>query len=127
MTKVVRQGRPTDYIPKLAGDDIVYVCGAPLMVDAVREISKAAGAICYGEPFLPQTNEPEDLWSRAKSWITGETPAFEPPPQPQGRRPRQRPIFVAVPGDLQDEPVRRGPRGYPQRLQNVAARWLNGE
>jgi NAD(P)H-flavin reductase/ferredoxin len=71
-TKSVRQGRPIDHMQVLAEDDIVYACGAPSMVAAVRELAAAAGASCYAAAFVPQSsgNEQEGVVSRALSWIT---------------------------------------------------------
>jgi NAD(P)H-flavin reductase/ferredoxin len=76
ISKTVRLGRTTDHMPPLSEHDIVYVCGAPPMVDAVREIANAAGAMCYADPFEPQTgNDGEGLLSRAISWIKGDNSA----------------------------------------------------
>lgn len=71
VTQWVVPGRPTDFIPQLLPSDVVYVCGAPAMVDAVKSIAGNAGAVCYADPFMP-TNEGFDEWSvlsRAKSWL----------------------------------------------------------
>ncbi len=48
---VIRSGRPTDHMPRLTPDDVVYTCGAPAMTESVARISKAAGARCYADPF----------------------------------------------------------------------------
>lgn len=53
VTQWVMPGRPTDFIPQLLPCDVVYVCGAPAMVDAVRSIAAHAGAVCFADPFLP--------------------------------------------------------------------------
>jgi NAD(P)H-flavin reductase/ferredoxin len=73
-TKSVRQGRPIEYMQDLAEDDIVYACGAPSMVEAVKGLAAAAGASCYAVPFVSQSNgdEEESVVSRALSWITGD-------------------------------------------------------
>lgn len=47
----VRFGRPTEFIPALAADDLVYAAGAPAMVEAVRRIAALAGADCHADPF----------------------------------------------------------------------------
>ncbi len=63
--KGFRKGHPTDYVPPLNPDDIVYACGAPPMVEAARSKAVAAGALFYADPFVPQTDEvDEGLLSR---------------------------------------------------------------
>src|SRR6201989_931608 len=47
VSAIVRAARPTEYMPSLSPDDVVYTCGAPAMTDAVAQISRAAGARCY--------------------------------------------------------------------------------
>ncbi len=59
-SKAIRKGRPTDHMPVLRSDDIVYACGAPPMVDAVRVKAMAAGAMFYADPFLPQSDETDE-------------------------------------------------------------------
>jgi 3-phenylpropionate/trans-cinnamate dioxygenase ferredoxin reductase subunit len=49
----VMPGRPTDYLPHLLPSDVVYACGAPGMVEAVKSIAADTGATCYADPFLP--------------------------------------------------------------------------
>jgi 3-phenylpropionate/trans-cinnamate dioxygenase ferredoxin reductase subunit len=56
-TNTVMPGRPTDYLPRLLPTDVLYACGAPGMVDAVKSIAACAGAICYADPFLPTMND----------------------------------------------------------------------
>lgn len=48
----VYPGRPTDYIPQLVASDIVYACGAPAMVEAVKSIATRYGAACLADPFV---------------------------------------------------------------------------
>lgn len=55
----VLKGRPTDYVPALDPDDVVYVCGAPGMVEAMKEIAARAGAVCYADPFVPALRQPQ--------------------------------------------------------------------
>lgn len=50
-SRLVLAGRPTQFIPTLRPTDIVYACGAPGMVDAVKAIAAGSGAICYADPF----------------------------------------------------------------------------
>lgn len=58
--RTVRQGRPTDHLPALGPNDIVYACGAPPMVEAVRARAKEGGAVFYADPFVPQADETLD-------------------------------------------------------------------
>jgi 3-phenylpropionate/trans-cinnamate dioxygenase ferredoxin reductase subunit len=82
ISKVVRMGRPTDYLPALSDRDVVFAAGAPAMVEAVAEIAQAAGAKCYADPFEPEASRSagEGLLSRAASWFSGETTAESPSP-----------------------------------------------
>lgn len=52
VSRAVRQGRPTEHLPQLSADDVVYTAGAPAMTDSVARIAKAAGARCYTDPFV---------------------------------------------------------------------------
>lgn len=52
----IRFGRPTEFMPALAADDVVYAAGSPGMVQAVQEIAALAGADCHADPFTPSTN-----------------------------------------------------------------------
>jgi 3-phenylpropionate/trans-cinnamate dioxygenase ferredoxin reductase subunit len=49
----VMPGRPTDYMPLLFPSDVVYACGAPGMVEAVKSIAVRQGAVCHADPFVP--------------------------------------------------------------------------
>lgn len=49
----MRTGRPTNYLPLLGPSDMVYVAGAPGLVDSVKQKALAAGAFCFADPFLP--------------------------------------------------------------------------
>ena len=44
-------GRPTDFLPRLHPNDVVYACGAPPMVGAIKAIAARAGVVCYADPF----------------------------------------------------------------------------
>ncbi len=55
--KAVQHGRPTDYLPQLMPSDVVYACGAPGMVEAVKSFAASCGATCYADPFLPAAND----------------------------------------------------------------------
>ena len=81
ISHAIQSGRPTDHLPKLSPDDVVYTAGAPAMTDAVARIAKAAGARCYTDPFVqePRTAEQAGLMSRLTGWLnepkSGDCPA----------------------------------------------------
>jgi NAD(P)H-flavin reductase/ferredoxin len=69
-----RTGRPTDHMPQLTPNDIVYTCGAPAMTESVARISKAAGARCYTDPFVPDARPSQQggsLIMRVAGWLDG--------------------------------------------------------
>ena len=59
VSPAIRSGRPTDYLPQLSADDVVYTSGAPAMTDEVARIARAAGAVCYTDPFVPNAKAAE--------------------------------------------------------------------
>jgi NAD(P)H-flavin reductase/ferredoxin len=71
LTDAVKLGRPTDYLPRLLPTDVLYVCGAPAMVDSIKSIAARAGAVCYADPFLPTTEDAveEGVLTRARGWL----------------------------------------------------------
>ena len=71
LTNAVMPGRPTDYLPRLLPTDVVYACGAPGMVDAIKSIAAHFGAACYADPFLPTTDDTveESVLTRAVQWL----------------------------------------------------------
>jgi 3-phenylpropionate/trans-cinnamate dioxygenase ferredoxin reductase subunit len=73
LTGAVLPGRPTDYLPHLQPSDVVYACGAPAMVDAIKAIAATAGAVCFADPFLPANPGASDptVLGRAKGWLSG--------------------------------------------------------
>jgi len=71
VTNVVRTGSPVEYLPPLSASDIVYVCGAPAMVDAVATVSAAVGARCYADRFVTAAQTEEGMLSRAATWLAG--------------------------------------------------------
>jgi NAD(P)H-flavin reductase len=85
-------GRPTDHLPKLTPNDVVYTAGAPAMTDAVARIAKAAGAQCYTDPFVQEarTVEQPGLMSRLTGWLNEPKsaiplqPSQKPAPMPRG-------------------------------------------
>jgi NAD(P)H-flavin reductase/ferredoxin len=71
LSKAVKPGRPTDYLPRLLPTDVLYACGAPEMVDSIKSIAEHAGAVCYADPFLPTTDDTveESVLTRAMGWL----------------------------------------------------------
>ena len=55
----IRTGRPTDHLPALSPDTVVYTSGAPIVTENVGRIARAAGARCYADPFVPTTTPAE--------------------------------------------------------------------
>ena len=124
VARIVRKGRPTDYLPELTPDDIVYACGAPQMVDAVRDMALEAGSTFYADPFTPQHGSHDDdgIVARAIAWLSTIAPLpgwvggeqvrmlpkpTAPVPQQQRAAYRQQPQYVPLP------PARR-PNGAQQ-------------
>ena len=72
VARIVRKGRPTDHMPELTAEDIVYACGAPQMVDAVKDLALAAGSAFYADPFTPQHGSHDDygIVARAVTWLS---------------------------------------------------------
>lgn len=75
-------GRPTDVLPPLIQSDVIYACGAPAMVDAIKARAAQAGAICYADPFFPSADgrSKTGVLDRARGWIS----AFGKRPERQG-------------------------------------------
>ena len=71
LSKAVRPGRPTDYLPRLLPTDVLYACGAPGMVDSIKSIAAHIGAVCYADPFLPTIDDTveESVLTRAMGWL----------------------------------------------------------
>ena len=71
LNNAVKLGRPTDYLPRLLPTDVLYACGAPGMVDAIKSIAARIGAVCYADPFLPTTDNTveESALTRAMGWL----------------------------------------------------------
>jgi 3-phenylpropionate/trans-cinnamate dioxygenase ferredoxin reductase subunit len=67
----VKLGRPTDYLPRLLPTDVLYACGAPGMVDAIKQIAASNGAVCHADPFLPTTDDTVEgsVLTRAMGWL----------------------------------------------------------
>ena len=66
ISSAIRAGRPTDFLPPLSANDVVYTSGAPMMTSEVSRIARAAGAHCYTDPFTPNAApaEPAKLIGR---------------------------------------------------------------
>jgi 3-phenylpropionate/trans-cinnamate dioxygenase ferredoxin reductase subunit len=90
LSRAVRTGRPTDYLPRLLPTDVLYACGAPAMVDSVKSIAALTGAVCYSDPFLPTTDDKveESILTRAMEWLA--VPASRQMGQSALDRPRNR-------------------------------------
>lgn len=92
----VKLGRPTDHLPRLLPSDVLYACGAPGMVDAIKAIAAHAGAACYADPFLPTAGDAagDSVLARAVSWLARPSSrpagqlALDRPPTP-GEQPMQ--------------------------------------
>lgn len=79
--EVIRPGRPTDYMPALLPTDVVYACGAPEMVEAVKSIAACYGAICYADPFLPASGPAagHGVLARTMGWLAvSKVPRIDP-------------------------------------------------
>ncbi|KZE36735.1 2Fe-2S iron-sulfur cluster binding domain-containing protein [Chelatococcus daeguensis] len=115
---LVRSGRPTNYLPLLGPSDMVYVAGAPGLVDAVKLKALSAGAFCFADPFLPsqqrmsfmdrmarllrtpgRTPVPQDAGLFAPQMAgaddAGRVPAARPANRPAARRLLQETLFAA--------------------------------
>lgn len=75
LIQAVQRGRPTDYLPPLLPSDVLYACGAPGMVDAIKEVAARIGAVCYADPFLPTTDDKveETVLGRTTKWLSALT------------------------------------------------------
>jgi len=69
----IRSGRPTEYMPELTPNDVVYTAGAPAMVEAVAKLAKAGGARCYTDPFSANHGGGDEvgLLTRLTGWFDG--------------------------------------------------------
>jgi 3-phenylpropionate/trans-cinnamate dioxygenase ferredoxin reductase subunit len=71
VSKAVKPGRPTDFLPDLLPTDVLYACGAPGMVESIKAIAAQVGAVCYADPFLPTPEDTveESVLTRAMGWL----------------------------------------------------------
>jgi 3-phenylpropionate/trans-cinnamate dioxygenase ferredoxin reductase subunit len=136
VARIVRNGRPTDHMPELTPDDIVYACGAPQMVDAVQDLALAAGATFYADPFTPQHGSHDDdgVVARAITWLGaimplpgwagGEPIRMLPKPQTPPEEPRE-PAFRPRQREASPppQPMRASrPRPAPDAMRYASAR-----
>ena len=84
LSQVIRTGRPTDHMPNLSPDDIVYVAGAPAMAKQVAAAARSAGARCYTDPFAPNGSRRvlANPVSWMASWLGGESTGRQRHPAP---------------------------------------------
>src|SRR5262249_50074069 len=57
---LVREGYPTEHLPHLSTDDIVYACGPAHMIETLSPMVAASKAQFYSDPFEPAA-QPEEL------------------------------------------------------------------
>jgi NAD(P)H-flavin reductase len=90
VSRAVRKGRPTEHLPQLTPDDVVYAAGAPAMTDSVAGIARAAGARCYTDPFVAETSLPGQagMVRRLTGWFN--EPRRQPIAVSRGAEPKQK-------------------------------------
>lgn len=120
VSDAVRRGRPTDHMPALRHDDIVYACGAPPMVDAVKAKALEVGAAFYADPFVPQ---PDESYEGVIAWVLDQlyhygSPAQRllPKPKPQFQE-RPRLARPGRPARRMEEPEKKMVVTPPSRRQ----------
>ncbi len=71
VTSAVQFGQPTEYLPALSSNDLIYVAGGPAIVGATAQIAQSSGASCFADPFLPAVaaSNGETFLSRSARWI----------------------------------------------------------
>jgi|SRR6266702_999619 len=71
VSPAIRSGRPTEHMPELTANDVVYTAGAPVMTEAVAKLARAAGARCYTDPFTANHGAGEEvgLITRLTGWL----------------------------------------------------------
>jgi 3-phenylpropionate/trans-cinnamate dioxygenase ferredoxin reductase subunit len=89
VSPAIRIGRPTDHLPNLSPNDVVYTSGAPAMTESVARIARAAGARCYTDPFVSNAKAVEQttLMARVANWLNN-----GPRNRPIILRPAQKPV-----------------------------------
>ena len=71
VSRAIRSGRPTDHLPNLSPDDVVYTSGAPAMTESVARLARTVGAKCYADPFVSSAKAAEQtsLMGRLSGWL----------------------------------------------------------
>jgi len=71
VSQALRSGGPTDHLPALSPDDVVYTAGAPALTETVARVARAAGSVCYADPFVANLGASEDagLIGRVAGWF----------------------------------------------------------
>lgn len=64
VSPAIRTGRPTDHLPKLSPNDLVYAAGAQAMTESVARIARTARAKCHTDPFVPNASTIEPAAAR---------------------------------------------------------------
>ncbi len=64
VSPAIRVGRPTDHLPDLSRNDLIYAAGAPAMTESVARLARSVGAICHADPFVPNITSFEPAVSR---------------------------------------------------------------
>jgi 3-phenylpropionate/trans-cinnamate dioxygenase ferredoxin reductase subunit len=74
VSHAIRLGLPTDHLPNLSANDVVYTAGAPAMTESVARLARAAGARCYADPFVSSAKPVElpTLMARVSGWINND-------------------------------------------------------
>jgi len=87
VSSAFRIGQPSDYLPNLSPNDVVYASGAPAMTEHVARIARAAGARCYTDPFVANAKSAEHnkLMERLIGWLdqpSRKSPKLQPSQKP---------------------------------------------
>jgi NAD(P)H-flavin reductase len=71
ISSAFRSGQPSDYLPNLSPNDVVYASGEPALTERVAQIARAAGTECHTEPFVSNAEytERSNLMSRLAGWL----------------------------------------------------------
>jgi 3-phenylpropionate/trans-cinnamate dioxygenase ferredoxin reductase subunit len=59
ISSAFRSGQPSDYLPRLSPNDVVYASAAPALTERVTRIARAAGAEYHVEPFVTHAEHTE--------------------------------------------------------------------
>jgi NAD(P)H-flavin reductase/ferredoxin len=88
VTPAVRCGRPTEYMPALSRDDVIYVAGGPATVRQAVHIAQTGGAAYFADPFLPAAGKDygPTFLSRMAEWLTPSGPGPAPSAISAGRQ-----------------------------------------